>query len=314
MGYILNTTNEYHLTDLTTLGWEMTVVNALQPDQSPCRLALQDAASFGVHLFRFFEKHFPMRQVKSILEVGGGMGYLLKDLLKLTPDACATALDISPYLLQKQKEALEGLRVDFRHMDFLDMPAPALRDFDLIILNENLGDFPTLVWSEKDLQPSDSATERFLQDKCELEKRYDLPFSTQAPINIGALKIVENICKSGISYAYVSEHSCEASHTDPAFPRLNFSAAGAPEKIALKGHAEYTIQFSYLEKMARALGYRVFRGPYIDILPLNLNQRVRTALMSATPISDEQEILQHFVYDLYKYEYLMLISNKAAVV
>lgn len=311
MGYILNSTTEYHISDLTTLGWEMTVVNALQPDQSPCRLALKDSASFGVHLFRFLEKHFPVRQVKSILEVGGGMGYLLKDLLRLSPDARATALDISPYLLQKQIEALEGLRVDFLEMDFLDMPAQALRAFDLIILNENIGDFPTLVWSDEETALPDAATELFLQDKIELEKRYDLPFSTQAPINIGALSIVEKICQSGMACAYISEHSCETSHTDPAFPSLNFSAAGAPEKIALKGHAEYTIQFSYLEHIARAHGYRVFRGPYIDILPLSWNDRVKTALLSATPISDEQEILQHFVYDLYKYEYLILISNEA---
>jgi len=53
----------------------------------------------------------------------------------------------------------------------------------------------------------------------------------------------------------------------------------------------------------------VIRGQYIDILPIEFTDKVRAALQSPTPLSDEQEIIRQFVYDLYKYEYLVLIND-----
>jgi len=120
---------------------------------------------------------------------------------------------------------------------------------------------------------------------------------------------MEKICGAAIPYIYLSEHSCESFLNNPDFPHRNFAASGMPEKIALQGHAEYTIKFSHLETIARAHRYQVFRGRYIDILPIAFNDKVQAALRSVTPLSDEQEILQQFVYDLHKYEYLVLISN-----
>ncbi|PKN10167.1 MAG: hypothetical protein CVU72_02085, partial [Deltaproteobacteria bacterium HGW-Deltaproteobacteria-7] len=81
MGYFLNTTDDYHIRTLTSLGWELTVVNALYPDNSPCRRALQNNASFGAHLFHFLEDKIPLADLKTVLEVGGGLGYLMKDFL-----------------------------------------------------------------------------------------------------------------------------------------------------------------------------------------------------------------------------------------
>jgi hypothetical protein len=82
-----------------------------------------------------------------------------------------------------------------------------------------------------------------------------------------------------------------------------------PERIPLKKHDEYTIKFSHLQKLARAHGYRVVRGQFVDFLPLNCSDKVRTALRLTTPFSAEQEIIQQFVYDLFKYEYMVLISD-----
>jgi hypothetical protein len=42
---------------------------------------------------------------------------------------------------------------------------------------------------------------------------------------------------------------------------------------------------------------------------LNLNDKVKTALRLIAPFNDEQEIIRQFVYDLYKYEYLILIKG-----
>lgn len=309
MGYILNTTDDYHIHTLNTLGWELTVVNALQPENSPCRRALQNDASFGIQLFRFLEEKIPLTRLKTVLEVGGGLGYLMKDFLSLSPHLRATMLDISPYLLQKQKETLAGRSVTFCEMDFLKMPLPDLRAFDLVILNENLGDFPTLIAQNNQASTNDPVKIYWLTRLAELEKQYSLTFAADENINIGALDILEKLCGAGIPCIYLSEHSCESSQKDQAYPCLNFAAPGTPERITLQGHTEFTIKFSILELIARAFHYRVFRGRYIDILPLDLNDKVRAALRSVTPLSDEQEILQQFVYDLYKYEYLLLIND-----
>ncbi len=54
-------------------------------------------------------------------------------------------LDISPYLMEKQKETLKDHLVSYRLEDFLETEPAFLKGFDLAIMNENLGDFPTLV-------------------------------------------------------------------------------------------------------------------------------------------------------------------------
>lgn len=309
MGYLLNTTDDYHIKTLSSLGWELTVCNALYPETSPCRDALQSNTSFGEHLFRFLCCIVPLSDSKIILEVGGGMGYLMKDFLLRAPQLQATMLDISPFLLQKQMETLAGFPVNFREMDFLKMSASDLRAFDLVILNENLGDFPALVAQNDHAVSNDHDTIRWLDSMAHFKEEYSLPFSANEHINIGALEIVEKLCEAGVRYAYLSEHSCEASLDDLDFPHCNFSASGRPEKISLQGHTEFTVKFSYLQTIAQTHGYKTLRGPYIGILPVNLNNKVRAALQSPTPLSDEQEILQQFFFDLHKYEYLVLIKN-----
>jgi hypothetical protein len=90
---------------------------------------------------------------------------------------------------------------------------------------------------------------------------------------------------------------------------MSFHSPGTPEMISLKGHKEFTIKFSYLQKIAEMLNYKTRRGSFADFLPLNFNDKVKTALRLATPFNDEQEIIRQFVYDLFKYEYLILIKG-----
>ena len=308
MGYALNTTDDYHLHGLTSLGWELTLCNALFPKNSPCRGALVREASFGEHLFHFLNEKIHLTHLKTVLEIGGGMGYLMKDLLTLAPRLHATMADISPVLLQRQKESLARFSAIFLETDFFKIPLTDLRAFDLVILNEVLGDFPTLRAVDG---PSSPEAARFAARIADFEADYNLRFDPAENINIGALEALERLCRAGVPCIYLSEHSCESSHSDPAFPGMNFSPSGNPEKISLKGHAEFTVKFSALEKMARAFGYKVFRGPYTDILPISFNDRVTAALRTPSPLSDRQEILRQFLYDLYKYEYLLLASAPA---
>ena len=67
-------------------------------------------------------------------------------------------LDISPFLLRQQKETLKEHRVAYREEDFLETDTAFLREFDMAILNENLGDFPTLVNLDQEIFQLSSGT------------------------------------------------------------------------------------------------------------------------------------------------------------
>lgn len=129
MKYFINSTADYHQHDLNSLGWELTVCNSLDPVNSPCRKVLASSYSFGKHLYNFLKEIIPFHDIRSILEIGGGMGYLMRDFLTLNPQMRAKMIDISPFLLDKQKEMLQSLKVDFELSDILAFPQTALSGF-----------------------------------------------------------------------------------------------------------------------------------------------------------------------------------------
>jgi len=109
-----------------------------------------------------------------------------------------------------------------------------------------------------------------------------------------------------VKYIYLSEHSCDAAVPEEMQKLIDIKPTATPEKITLKGHDEYTIKFSQLQKIAEIFNYKVRRGPIADFLPIEFSDKLNTILRFKTPATDEQEIIQQFVYDLYKYEYLIL--------
>lgn len=311
MKYFINSTADYHQHDLNSLGWELTVCNSLEPVDSPCRKVLTSSYSFGKHLYNFLKEIIPFHDIRSILEIGGGMGYLMRDFLTLNPQTRAKMIDISPFLLDKQKEMLQSFKVDFELSDILAFPQTALSGFDLAMMNENLGDLPTLVAGQEKKNDFDRNNVLIIGKLEHFNKKYDLSLglNENEHINIGALEVVEKLCLAGIKYIYLSEHSCEAVVPEHIKPYMSFHSPGTPEMISLKGHKEFTIKFSYLQKIAEMLNYKTRRGSFADFLPLNFNDKVKTALRLATPFNDEQEIIRQFVYDLFKYEYLILIKG-----
>ncbi|MBN1473099.1 MAG: class I SAM-dependent methyltransferase [Syntrophaceae bacterium] len=308
MGYLLSTTENYHTKELNSLGWELTVCNALYPKNSPCRQILKNKASLGVNLYHFLKKYISFEDVRNYLEIGGGMGYLSYDFLEINSKLHATMLDISPYLLGRQKETLMKYEVNFELADVLKKEGNFFSRFDLVIMNENLGDLPALIPSGSDTTIH-SEELIYYQNKAEhLSREYNLRFDDKEIINIGALTLLENVCLAGVKYIYLSEHSCEAAVPATLREFINIARAGFPEKISLKGHNEYTIKFSYLQKIAETFNYKVQSGPIADFLPLEINDKLTAILRTITPANDEQEIIQQFVYDLYKYEYLTIIK------
>ena len=79
-------------------------------------------------------------------------------------------------------------------------------------------------------------------------------------VNIGAIEAVGKLCNAGIPYIYVGEHSCEASVPEGLRSVIRIESTGNPERISLAGHDEYTIKFSYLEKVAASSWLQVHPG------------------------------------------------------
>jgi hypothetical protein len=253
-----------------------------------------------------------MKNIKKIIEIGGGYGYLMKDFLDCNRSLEPCMLDISPYLLRQQKETLGEHRIAYRGEDFLETDTVFLREFDLAILNENLGDFPTLVNLDQEIfQLSSGTANHDLAQAIYFFEQYRLerPMSETFHLNLGALQALEKLCALGIPYIFLGEHSCEAVVPEALRLLVHIESTGTPEKISLMGHDEYSIQLSYLQKIAEAFGYACIRGPFADFIPFTITEELRSIMVSQGQYKDEDEVICQFIEDLYKYEYLVLIKE-----
>ena len=313
MPFTLNETAEYHRGKLVTLGWELTVSNALYPPDSPCRTILKTPASYGQSLYEYLQAVIPrFSEISRIFEIGGGYGYLMRDFLQCNPSLRPLMMDISPVLLQKQRETLRDFDVTYRDGDFLACDEALLEGIDLAVMNEILGDFPTAVDVPKEILDSSlspDTLEEPLQRIRLLFDRYSLgrPQTPTFNFNLGAVEAVEKLCQAGISAIFLGEHSCEASVPEHFSRYIHVETADSPQRIALKGHDEYTIKMSYLHQVAEALHYRVLRGPFADFLEISYSDSLLAMLASQEDADDRTEILVHFLGDLFQYEYLILI-------
>lgn len=308
----INSTEEYHLRELDSLGWELTVCNALYPPDSPCRKVLRHSRSFGESLHSRLCTLIDFNEIRSVLEVGGGYGFLMKDLLNCAPLLKPVMMDISPVLLEKQRVLLGESAAGYVRDDFFGQNASFFAGFDLVILNEVVGDFPVAVdLVLPELALGADAGSCVVSIATALIRKYSLEVPTDGPFNfnIGAVQAVEKLCRSGARTFFISEHSCEA-RTAPAMKGLmEVAGAGFPERIPLKGHDEYTVKFSHLKAVAAAHGYRTTRGQYIDFLEPVIDEHLRFILTSGASTRDEYEIIRHFVYDIQKYEYMVFIKQ-----
>jgi hypothetical protein len=311
MDYAINDTKAYHVCNLDTLGWELTVCNAIDPERSPCRRILKRNDSYGHLLYDFLGRFIPMQSLVKVIEIGGGYGYLMRDFLDRNGALEAVMLDVSPYLMQKQQDILRGWNVGYRQADVMEVGPDALRSFELAILNENLGDLPTLVGIPREaFSLSLQDLDRSLKEVRTLFDQYaiDPPEGERVNVNIGALKVLEKLCHARIPYIFMSEHSCEARAPEPWRRFMQIEPTGNPERIRLKGHDEYTVRFSDLEKIALAFQYEIVRGPFADFLEVDFSGQVGYILRTGFSQKDEHEVIRHFVGDLYKYEYLILLK------
>lgn len=315
MDHGLNSTVDYHRSRLETLGWELTVCNALEPPDSPCRKVLLRDDSYGHLLYDYLSQYIRIERLEHVIEIGGGYGYLMRDFIEKNPAFRATMLDISPVLLAEQRETLRDYPVHFRLQDFLSIDEEWLEGFELAIMNENLGDFPTLLnLSGEFFELPAAGMDDLLKKARYYFDLYALPPPSRDlfHLNIGALAALEKLCIARVPVIFLGEHSCEAKVPASLQRMITVNAAGTPERISLAGHDEYSIAFSLLEKIALAWDYAVVRGPFADFLPFTVSDRLRFILTSPFPGKDEYEIIRHFIGDLFQYEYLFLMRHGIA--
>lgn len=309
MGYYVNTTEAYHQYELETLGWELTVCNAMEHNKSPVRRFLNSDESFGKHLVRYIEQFIPMSSINSIMEIGGGYGYVLRDILNVYGSIKAVSVDISSFLLQKQKVTQMSNTVAYINADILSMRDDFIGSFDMVLLNEIMGDLPTVVGIDSKIQKLDY-DDKVISRVCEFFEKYNLtiPESDTFNFNIGACKLIELLCSNNVKYIYTSEHSCEPAVTDTFNGKIKVTTNTNPEQIRLKGHYEYTVKFSHLQKIANYYGFHAIRGNYTDFIKVDYNNELNFIITSNSQ-KDEHEIVRQFLEDLLKYEYMILIKE-----
>jgi hypothetical protein len=307
--YFLNTTDEYHRNELDSLGWEVTISVMLEDDRSPCRSVIKRPASFGNLLYDFLSTVLPMDGIRRIIEIGGGYGYLMRDFLQRNDLLRATMVDISPFLLSAQQKTLQGFDVQFKREDLLAMEATALSGFDLAVLNEVVGDLPTACNVPKrmlgvGMDPEEAA----LQEVRRICHSYGIGHASgeHFTMNLGAIQATEKLCSARIPFIFISEHSCQARVPEALGRLIELGSTGDPERIRLRGHSEYTIRFSDLEKVAASFGYACRRGQYLDFIEPVIEGEVPFILCLDSSKVDRYEIIRQFIEDLVKYEYLVL--------
>lgn len=317
MSFFLNQTEHYHKNEMDHLKWEVTVCNSLEPCDSAVREILSENGTYGDRLAPYLFGFIPQKECHTVMEIGGGYGFLMRDLMRycsgIPSDMKAIMVDISPAMISRQRQTLNDLPISYLQSDFFDLDPAQIQTQDLVVMNEIAGDFPTACQITMDQVTSEHPGNPFLDRIREYIKQgiFEPPEDDPFNVNIGAMMALERVCSCNVPYIFLSEHSCEARVCDHMAPYIKLEPSGHPEEIRLIGHSEYNLQFSCLESIARSFGYRVIRGNYTDFIKVKFSNRIHRIFKSNSQ-KEDHEIIRHFIEDLYIYEYLLLIKEPAS--
>ncbi len=149
MSFFLNQTEQYHKNDLNDLMWEVTVCNSIETESSHLKQILVKNCTYGEQLFDYLFHLIPKKHCNKVMEVGGGYGFLMRDLLRNAQGMRnaqgikSTMVDISPTMMAFQRQTLDGFHIRYLQSDFFDIDPEEIQGQDLVIMNEIVGDFPT---------------------------------------------------------------------------------------------------------------------------------------------------------------------------
>jgi len=189
---------------------------------------------------------------KVILEVGGGLGYLARELGKeLLPfekqSITYLSLDIArPFLkLQVSRAKAGGWNCTGTRANGEALPL-ADNAVDLVIDNENMADMTPVKLTKKELTEEKGDTGQH-QEALDWIRRLRLPIETNPPddviFNLGPIRFVAElwrVLKPG-GHAFLTEFGIEE---------------GWPAPVKLPGHTEYEVQYSHLRQAVRWLGFQ----------------------------------------------------------
>jgi len=298
----LHDTRHYHLHHPINLMTEFTVCESLGNPGSPTLRALGMTGTYGAVLGDRLREKGLLRQGCRICEIGGGYGSLMRGLMEAHGGVVdrVAMVDLSRALLGRQRRALDPWRdrVSFVLGDALEM-LPSISGVDLFLINEMIGDLP--VWTglhPKGLPPEAAA----------LVERYRLGIPEEGPFhfNIGAIRLVEAVCRKKIP-AFISEHA-----SDPIIPRempflvRGLATGGWPREIRLTAHSEYTIRFSHLEQVARALGREVQTGSLLELIGYSNVEKARFIFNARACSTNEQALVLEFLDHVREYRWLII--------
>ena len=299
---VLHDTRRYHLNHPIDLMTEFTVCESLGGPSSPTLRALGMPKTYGAVLGERLREKGLLGEGGRLCEIGGGYGSLMKGLLEAHGDLVTKVLmvDISRALIGIQRKALNPWRDRVRFVlgDALEL-LPAISGVDLFIVNEMIGDLPVWTGLDPGSLPADAEA---------VVRRYRLAVPEKGPfhLNIGAIRLVEALCRKGIP-AFLSEHSC-----DPIIPRTmpflvkGLATDGWPREIRLTAHSEYTIRFSHLEQVARALGGKVETGSLLELIGFSNLEKARFIFNARACATDEQALTFEFLDHVREYRWLII--------
>ncbi len=211
----------------------------------------------GLTYGRLLAKH--LRQLgwwaskpKTLVEVGGGLGYVSREIAaELSPAERAGLhyifLDLTPPFVKAQVQlaGMAGWHCSGMQANAEWLP---LRDtsVDIVIDNENLADMTPVNLSRKELETGKGLTPVH-QEAIDWIRRIRLPFDPSLPdefvFNLGPVRFLSElwrILKPG-GRAILIEFGVET---------------GWPEPVKLPGHTEYEVQYTHLRHAARWLGFQ----------------------------------------------------------
>jgi protein-L-isoaspartate O-methyltransferase len=315
-----NDTRAYHRGDRASLGWEQTISESLRDPASAYTEALEVKRAYGDVVGDLLESRGMIRNGFRVLEVGGGHGNLARILLSRFSEITMTMVDISPIFCAHQRRTLapfgdRAAVVEADVFQYLGRSDP----FDLIISNENMGDFPALVDIPRELlldyleRPTASEAPKTRQAAyLDEARRFILELGidvADAPdiinLNTGAVRFVR-MAMEKTDRLFVVEHSSDWSLPEFMVDVLRDSRADSwPKKIILFSHDEVTICFDHLGRLLSNEGIAWEGGRLMDLLRVRNDPEIRYILLSGSIQTPSHEIIGEFIDHVKEYQWLL---------
>lgn len=244
-----------------------------------------------------------LKEGAHICEIGGGYGSLMRGLLSEYAYLVDRVfmLDLSRRLLKRQLGRLApwSSMITFIQADAHEI-IDALSGIDLFIVNEVIGDLDTMTG----IDPADIP-----EEAAHVIRTYDLETPPDEPfcLNIGAIRLVEAVCRKGVP-VFLAEHS-----SDPIIPDdMPYLGKGLgldsyPREIRLYEHREFTIRFSHLMRIAETCGKTAESGALLDILPVRKTNEMRMIFTSRACSTERQELMFELLDHIREYRWLTIV-------